>query len=119
MQPGNTPFIKEHGCNKMTCSRPGCYNVQCYVCHKSCDYTHFDDTTRGGKKGNCPLFENAEERHEEEVIAAEEKARKEVAKANPGLDINLLKIHVSEKVIADEKRRKNEEQERHGNNRRW
>ena len=28
---GGTPFIKEHGCNKMICSQPGCRNAQCYV----------------------------------------------------------------------------------------
>ncbi|CAK7199689.1 hypothetical protein SEUCBS139899_002372 [Sporothrix eucalyptigena] len=113
-----TPFIKDHGCNKMTCSRAGCNNVQCYVCHKSCDYSHFDDTTRGGKQGNCPLFESAEERHEEEVQAAEAKARETVVKSNPDLDINLLRIHLSDKVVADEKRRKDEEAERQAANRR-
>lgn len=102
----------------MTCSRAGCGNVQCYVCHKSCDYSHFDDTTRGGKKGNCPLFENAELRHEEEVQAAEEKAREQVVQNNPGLDVNTLKIQMSEKVMEDEKRRKNEEQGRQDANRR-
>ncbi|EFX06015.1 ring finger protein [Grosmannia clavigera kw1407] len=101
-----TPFIKELGCNKMSCSRPGCSNVQCYVCHKSCDYAHFDDTTRGGKKGNCPLFESAEQRHADEVQAAEEAARKEVASKNPDIDVNLLKIRLSDRVLADEKRRR-------------
>ncbi|CAK7222439.1 hypothetical protein SBRCBS47491_004864 [Sporothrix bragantina] len=113
-----TPFIKDHGCNKMTCSRAGCGNVQCYVCHKSCEYSHFDDTTRGGKKGNCPLFENAEERHEGEVQAAEEKARQQVVQNNPGLDVNLLKIHMSDKVVEDEKKRKIAEADRQAANRR-
>lgn len=59
----DTKFIKEEGCNKMTCSK--CKNVQCYICSKSCSYDHFNDTTRGGKVGNCPLFESTEARHDE------------------------------------------------------
>ncbi|KAE9566031.1 hypothetical protein CGMCC3_g17793 [Colletotrichum fructicola] len=46
----NTPFIREAGCNKMTCARPGCRNVQC----QSCDYSHFDDSSRGGQEGKLP-----------------------------------------------------------------
>lgn len=102
----------------MTCSRPGCSNVQCYVCHMSCDYTHFDDTTRGGQKGNCPLFESAEKRHEEEVQAAEKLARDKVVRSNPDLDVNLLDFHVSDKVAKDEQRRKDDEVHRQGGNRR-
>ena len=102
-----TPFIKEQGCNKMTCTNAGCGNVQCYVCHTSCDYSHFDDTTRGGKKGNCPLFESAEKRHEEEVQAAEARAREEVAQKNPGLDMSTLQFDLSDKVLDDERRRRN------------
>lgn len=48
----NTPFVKEEGCNKMTCTRNGCMNIQCYVCAKSCGYDHFNDVGRGGKAGN-------------------------------------------------------------------
>lgn len=47
-----TPFVKEEGCNKMTCTRNGCMNIQCYVCSKSCGYDHFNDPGRGGKAGN-------------------------------------------------------------------
>lgn len=59
-----TPFIKEEGCNKMTCTK--CRNVQCYVCSESCSYQHFDDSRRGGKVGNCPLFDDVGVRHYEE-----------------------------------------------------
>ncbi|KAH6950995.1 hypothetical protein BKA56DRAFT_438290, partial [Ilyonectria sp. MPI-CAGE-AT-0026] len=38
-----TPFVKEGGCHKMTCSVQECRNVQCYVCPENCDYSHFDD----------------------------------------------------------------------------
>ncbi|KAK4188710.1 hypothetical protein QBC35DRAFT_495365 [Podospora australis] len=101
----NTPFIKENGCNKMTCTRNGCANVQCYVCSKSCDYSHFDDSSRGGKQGNCPLFDSVESRHEVEVQAAQEKARQQVAQENPAVEAELLEIKFSEKVQQDDKRR--------------
>ncbi|KAL2257598.1 hypothetical protein VTK26DRAFT_9421 [Humicola hyalothermophila] len=101
-----TPFIKEYGCNKMTCTRAGCMNTQCYVCSKSCDYSHFDDPSRGGKKGNCPLFDNVEQRHGEEVRAAEENVRKQLTEENPGLDSEALKFNFSEKVKEDEARRR-------------
>lgn len=91
----------------MTCSRAGCYNVQCYVCHQSCDYTHFDDASRGGKKGNCPLFESAESRHEEEVQTAEQNARQKIVQSNPDVNVDFLKFTMSQKVIDDENRRKN------------
>ncbi|KAK3687763.1 hypothetical protein B0T22DRAFT_379066 [Podospora appendiculata] len=101
-----TPFIKENGCNKMTCTRNGCHNVQCYVCSKSCSYDHFNDASRGGKPGNCPLFDSTEVRHEDEVRKAQEKALKEVAEQNPAVDAALLDFSFSDKVKADEERRK-------------
>ncbi|KAF4335907.1 RING finger (TRIAD) [Fusarium beomiforme] len=105
----DTPFIKEEGCNKMTCTRQGCGNVQCYVCSKSCDYDHFNDERRGGKQGNCPLFESAEERHENEVSEAEKAARKKVLEENPELASapEFLDFNMSEKVMKDDMRRKN------------
>ena len=90
----------------MACTAAGCHNVQCYVCSKSCDYAHFDDEVRGGKKGNCPLWDVVEQRHEDEVKAAEEKARKLVAEENPDVDVEVFKINFSENVKADDKRRK-------------
>ncbi|EXK32037.1 hypothetical protein FOXG_08437 [Fusarium oxysporum f. sp. lycopersici 4287] len=105
----DTPFIKEEGCNKMTCTRKGCGNVQCYVCSKSCDYDHFNDERRGGKQGNCPLFESAEERHENEVNAAEKAAKQKVLEENPELASapELLDFNMSERVKTDDMRRKN------------
>ncbi len=90
----------------MTCTRGGCRNVQCYVCSKSCDYAHFDDSARGGKAGNCPLFDSVEKRHEEDVHAAEEEARKKVAEENPAVDSDLLTINFSDKVKQDDEQRK-------------
>ncbi|KAM0563386.1 hypothetical protein ACHAPJ_001104 [Fusarium lateritium] len=101
-----TPFIKESGCNKMTCTRKGCRNVQCYVCSKSCDYQHFNDVSRGGKKGNCPLFESVEERHENEVKEAEKAAKQKVLEENPDLAADLLDFKMSDDVKEDDRRRK-------------
>ncbi|ENH69046.1 hypothetical protein FOC1_g10010221 [Fusarium oxysporum f. sp. cubense race 1] len=78
----DTPFIKEEGCNKMTCTRKGCGNVQCYVCSKSCDYDHFNDERRAKQK---VLEENPE-----------------LASAPELLDFNM-----SERVKTDDMRRKN------------
>ncbi|GKU03994.1 unnamed protein product [Fusarium langsethiae] len=101
----NTPFVKESGCNKMTCSKPGCRNVQCYVCHKSCDYNHFDRPERGGKAGNCPLFEDSEKRHYEEVEEAEKNAKRKLLQDNPDLEPDVLDFNVSSKVKKDDARR--------------
>jgi hypothetical protein len=102
----NTPFIKEQGCNKMTCTRSGCGNVQCYVCSKSCAYDHFDDPSRGGKAGNCPLFDDQEVRHETEVAQAEEAARKELVAENPNINEEHLRLSMSEAVAKDDEQRK-------------
>lgn len=78
----------------MTCTRAGCKNIQCYVCSKSCDYSHFNDLARGGKEGNCPLFDKdgVEARHDNEVQAAEVKARLKVMGDNPRISEELLKF---------------------------
>jgi len=101
---GNTPFIKEDGCNKMTCTKAGCRNVQCYVCSKSCGYNHFDRPERGGKAGNCPLFDDVVERHAKEVEKAETETKRKVLEENPGLEPEFLDLDFSSKVKEDEAR---------------
>ncbi|TLD13744.1 uncharacterized protein PgNI_03796 [Pyricularia grisea] len=102
-----TPFIKESGCNKMTCTKPSCGNVQCYICHKSCQYDHFDRRNYGGKPGNCPLFDqNIEKRHEDEVSAAEQVALQAAMAANPQLDSDSLKIKFPSQSEGEEMKRK-------------
>jgi TRIAD3 protein (E3 ubiquitin-protein ligase RNF216) len=99
----SAPFIKENGCNKMTCTK--CRNIQCYVCSKSCQYNHFNDTSRGGKTGNCPLFDDGygvEKRHQDEVRAAEEQARKTALEKHPEVQADLLEFQLSDKVKKDE-----------------
>jgi hypothetical protein len=92
-------FIKEYGCNKMTC--PSCKNLQCYVCSETLKgYDHFDQHPGGGARagGKCPLYDNLEERHEREVQAAKEKATALVIANNPDVVPEDLDIKVSDAV---------------------
>ncbi|KAI6799759.1 hypothetical protein KC361_g2712 [Hortaea werneckii] len=93
-------FIKEYGCNKMTC--PSCHNKQCYCCSQTLkDYEHFDQAPfgsgrRDGKK--CPLYDDVEVRHEREVKEAEEAAKKQLMDDNPDLNAENLEIKLSDRV---------------------
>lgn len=92
-------FIKEFGCNKMTC--PSCKNLQCYVCSETLKgYDHFDQHPGGGPRvgGKCPLYDNLEQRHEREVQAAKETATALVIAKNPDVAREDLEIKVSEAV---------------------
>lgn len=102
----NTPFVKEEGCNKMTCTLKGCMNIQCYVCSKSCSYDHFNDERRGGKAGNCPLFESVEDRHDSEVTKAQKEALEKVLAEHPEYTAEDLKIQMSSNVAQDDAARK-------------
>ncbi|KAI0914892.1 hypothetical protein F4823DRAFT_197309 [Ustulina deusta] len=76
------PFVKQDGCNKIRCTK--CGTLQCDVCRKTIkDYSHFNDLKRGGKAGQCPLFDESEDRYEAEVSIAEAEMRKKVVKENP------------------------------------
>ncbi|KAF8626497.1 hypothetical protein AX17_006551 [Amanita inopinata Kibby_2008] len=67
----NKAFIKDFGCNKITCN--GCGTLSCYVCRQIIrGYEHFDrtpgnvaSTSKAG--GLCPLYDSVEARHAEEV----------------------------------------------------
>ncbi|RYP48377.1 hypothetical protein DL768_005746 [Monosporascus sp. mg162] len=98
------PFVKEDGCNKITCTR--CRTIQCYICRETVkDYSHFNDTSRGGKNGQCPLFDSTEQRHRDEVQRAEEAARQKVTQERPDVDGEALQFNLSKEVENDEKRR--------------
>ncbi|KAH4039632.1 hypothetical protein HBI56_133970 [Parastagonospora nodorum] len=95
------PFVKEYGCNKMRCSH--CRNVQCYVCSKNVtNYEHFGEVGRG----RCPLHENVEDRHEQEVKKAADDAMAKVRADNPSLSDADLMIKVSDRVKQAEDARK-------------
>ncbi|KAF8456910.1 hypothetical protein BGX38DRAFT_885237 [Terfezia claveryi] len=94
----NNKFIKESGCNKMSCSR--CHTLQCYVCSETIKgYDHFNDPSRGGSKTNkCPLFDNTDERHDEEVEKAAKKVMEQLKEENPHVTDEDLEIKLSEAV---------------------
>lgn len=99
-----TPFIKEFGCNKMSCSK--CGTKQCYVCSKTvADYQHFDSVPHGAGPGGCPLYDNTEQRHDEDVRKAEAAAVAELQKEHPEISVDDLKIKVSGEVQRAERQR--------------
>lgn len=93
-------FIKEYGCNKMTC--PSCRNMQCYCCSETLkDYEHFDQAPLGRSRRNgkkCPLYDDVEVRHEREVKEAEEAAKKQLMEDNPDLHAEDLEIKISDRI---------------------
>jgi E3 ubiquitin-protein ligase RNF216 len=97
---GKSPFIKENGCNKMLCSTPRCGNIQCYICSAIItSYSHFNDIGRGGRAGNCPLWDRdrgmtLEGLHREEVAKAEAISRQKVIGEHPEIDVKLLEINM-------------------------
>ncbi|KAI1757223.1 hypothetical protein F4782DRAFT_218963 [Xylaria castorea] len=77
-------FVKTDGCNKIRCTK--CGTLQCDVCRKTIkDYSHFNDATRGGKSGQCPLYDESQGRYAEEVSSAEAETRKKIVTENPDL----------------------------------
>ncbi|KAK5624566.1 hypothetical protein RRF57_000282 [Xylaria bambusicola] len=85
------PFVKQDGCNKIRCTK--CGTLQCDVCRQTIkDYSHFNDTNRGGKVGQCPLFDVSEDRYKEEVSKAEVETRKRVVEENPEVVRALWRI---------------------------
>lgn len=98
-----TRFIKEYGCNKMTC--PTCSNLQCYVCSESLhNYDHFDPGRVPGQSKastastKCPLYDNVEERHAREVKEAEAAARAKIVQEDPNVNADRLAVKMSDAV---------------------
>ncbi|KAI2636077.1 hypothetical protein GGS21DRAFT_64050 [Xylaria nigripes] len=90
------PFVKQDGCNKIKCTK--CQTLQCDVCRQTIkDYSHFNDQRRGGKAGQCPLFDHSEERYEKEVSNAEAEMRKKVVKENPEMHYGSRPLRKSSK----------------------
>ncbi|GAA6014563.1 hypothetical protein JCM11491_004542 [Sporobolomyces phaffii] len=87
-------YFKGEACNKITCSK--CGTLSCYVCGVIVkDYNHFDQSAPGSAGGNsskCPMFDDTEMRHFNEV----EEARK---KAQASLDSKTAEY--AEKLAAD------------------
>ncbi|WVQ83480.1 hypothetical protein IAT38_005621 [Cryptococcus sp. DSM 104549] len=74
------PFIKESGCNKITCT--GCRTLSCYICRKVITgYDHFDQNPADYRKakiaGNCRLWDpvNNADLDNEAIMAARDAAQ--------------------------------------------
>src|SRR5436190_4078582 len=86
------PFLKEDGCNKMTCP---CGNLQCYICSANISgYDHF-----GKSLGKCALYDDTAERQRREIAAAQGEAvqnvlqvRNDVTIADLTVDKDLLDV---------------------------
>ncbi|KII87947.1 hypothetical protein PLICRDRAFT_176699 [Plicaturopsis crispa FD-325 SS-3] len=93
----NKAFVKEHGCNKMTC--PNCHTVSCYICRKVINgYEHFANPppyNRAPDPSKCVLWDNGgnpEARHADEVNEAAKKALEEYKRDHPDVDEKDIKI---------------------------
>jgi TRIAD3 protein (E3 ubiquitin-protein ligase RNF216) len=77
--------------------------VSSYVCSKNVtNYEHFGEVGQG----RCPLNENVEDRHEQEVKKAADEAMAKVRADNPSLSDADLMIKVSDRVKQAEDARK-------------
>ncbi|TKA75571.1 hypothetical protein B0A55_07938 [Friedmanniomyces simplex] len=97
-------YIKAFGCNEMRCSR--CESLQCYICSETIDgYDHFDEglyreiTPATAKR--CPLYDNAERRHEMLRGQAELVARQQILEDYPDTRPEDLDIVMSDEVEMD------------------
>lgn len=89
-------FIKESGCNKMTC--PSCGTLSCYTCRQVITgYEHYADSGRLNAPGQtgrrvCLLHDAVEQRAGVEVEAAAKKALQEYREKHPDMPEEAIKI---------------------------
>ncbi|KAI0048273.1 hypothetical protein FA95DRAFT_1558166 [Auriscalpium vulgare] len=93
-------FIKEYGCNKMTC--PNCSALSCYVCRQLIvGYEHFEHNSRvqvpgqpvaSSSSSKCPLWDAVEQRHADEVTVAAKKALEQYKLEHPDVDEDDIKV---------------------------
>ncbi|KAG8223928.1 hypothetical protein J437_LFUL003736 [Ladona fulva] len=77
-------FIKESGCNKMTCT---CGAIMCYLCRQPVkDYKHFNPESHR-QSDLCPLYSNDGQLDFNAVKAMAKKAKEEVLQQNPDIEL--------------------------------
>ncbi|KAH7929949.1 hypothetical protein BV22DRAFT_1028918 [Leucogyrophana mollusca] len=95
-------FIKENGCNKMTC--PNCHTMSCYICRKVISgYDHFNNPPPySGRpdESKCKLWDVVEQRHAEEVTEAAKRALEEFKRDHPDVDPENIKVDLPPPVPA-------------------
>jgi hypothetical protein len=80
-------FLKEDGCNKITCE---CGNKQCYVCGTDvADYKHF---AQPGDTTKCPLQGEMHELLHHQVAVAQEKTVQELLKHRTELQDDDIRV---------------------------
>jgi len=99
-------ILKEDGCNKVICT--SCYAVLCDYCGEDITkvmYNHFDG--EGGRAppglitvpgGKCPLYDQSNQRKDQQVDAAEKEAMAKVRSEHPELSEEDLKIKFAKVV---------------------
>jgi TRIAD3 protein (E3 ubiquitin-protein ligase RNF216) len=96
------PFVKEFGCNSMTCA--SCGNEQCYSCNQNVSHEAAYGNWHWGaeSEGKCVLFENTASQRENDSKKAEKEAIQKVLKEHPELDPKSLEVKFSDRVKRDE-----------------
>nr|XP_018912992.1 PREDICTED: uncharacterized protein LOC109041192 isoform X2 [Bemisia tabaci] len=80
-------FIKEDGCNKMTCGH--CGKLSCYICRQPVtDYSHFNGDG-GDRVDKCPLWSDNDLLHVDAVRLTAEAVKNKLIKENPGLKLKV------------------------------
>lgn len=98
----NKSFMKEGGCNKMTCMN--CHTISCYICRKAITngYNHFDQNASNHllpkQASKCSLWDSKEttDIHQADIVAARQAAQERAVAdaAELGIEINQEDIDV-------------------------
>lgn len=80
----NRPYIKQDGCNKITCCN--CGALMCYICRLPVkDYNHFYGQGSEPVSGKCPLWTDNNLVHDRDVALGALEAQNALNKNQPGV----------------------------------